>query len=782
MKKNTVLLAGLLSMFGLAAQTSQSETIVSVTETHYDANLRPDCVAVRMNPATFNDAPANACTPKTTVGTNGPDRITQTVYDAAGQVLAIYQAVGTSNIRQYAYYNYTPNGLKAFEIDANHNKTTYTYDVFDRLKTIQYPNTTVGNEISSTTDYETFGYDPNNNKTSWRRRNGQTIAYTYDNLNREILADVPAHLTGAYNATEKDITTIYDGQGHILSKQFPNGKGVSYTYDALGRITSTTDMVDRTVSYAYNAAGSRTKLTYPTVTATSTALAYVTYTLDNLNRVSAMSYTLASTTPIMAQTFDSLGRRTALYRGTTTSSGSVATTTYTYDGIGRLTGMTNDVATAGYDATWTFPTRNAAGQIVNWTANSAVYDYVEPVTSAENKTYDGLNRDATIAAVSGGYDTNGNMAKDGARVITYDIYNRVLTVAAAATPTAPYLTLNYDTEGRLYLRSYNGTTDTYLYDGTNLIGEYASGGTSRRRYIHGTGVDEPLVWLEGQSAATPRYLISNYQGSIIAHTDSTGAIAQIYKYGPYGELKNAANGSGWNADATTASRFQYTGQTTLPEASLYYYKARVYDPAMGRFLQTDPVGSEADLNLYAYTAGDPVNFGDPDGKNPIAAGAGAGCAIAVEVGCVPGAVIGAAVGTAVVVGGCALSEGCRNAVAETGKAIGDFLGGLIHHNDDAGPMGAEETPDSGGDASDAADQPNPPNIDDFGGENHPDGWVWKGKPPAGGHREGAWNNPGTGESMHDDRTHPPGKQPHTTYTDPSGQRWDNYGNGWEKQQ
>ncbi len=42
-------------------------------------------------------------------------------------------------------------------------------------------------------------------------------------------------------------------------------------------------------------------------------------------------------------------------------------------------------------------------------------------------------------------------------------------------------------------------------------------------------------------------------------------------------------------------------------------------------------------------------------------------------------------------------------------------------------------------------------------------------------------NPSTGESLHDDRTHPEGKDPHVTYTDPKGTRWDNYGDGWDKQ-
>jgi RHS repeat-associated protein len=75
----------------------------------------------------------------------------------------------------------------------------------------------------------------------------------------------------------------------------------------------------------------------------------------------------------------------------------------------------------------------------------------------------------------------------------------------------------------------------------------------------------------------------------VALPNAAGQLTEKHAYSAYGL-----------AASTTGTAVQFTGRD--PETGLYYYRARYYSPAIGRFLQTDPIGTRGGINLYAYGA------------------------------------------------------------------------------------------------------------------------------------------------------------------------------------
>ena len=206
------------------------------------------------------------------------------------------------------------------------------------------------------------------------------------------------------------------------------------------------------------------------------------------------------------------------------------------------------------------------------------------------------------------YDANGNLTGDGTRTYSYDAAGdgRILT-ATAGSNTSSY---SYDPFGRRTLKTANGLTTQFLLDDMGQeVGEYDGSGTLLRRLIYDPHDTAPVIVAQPTAPNAPINPSTNLfdrMGSVVGIGLSSlmNGPASRFAYLPWGDT---ATGT------LNGTSFGFAGYRYDSETGLYHTMTRSYDPRLGRFLQTDPIGQDGRFNLYAYTGGDPINGTDPSG-------------------------------------------------------------------------------------------------------------------------------------------------------------------------
>jgi len=257
-------------------------------------------------------------------------------------------------------------------------------------------------------------------------------------------------------------------------------------------------------------------------------------------------------------------------------------TTFTYDAQGQVTGASGP----GLNETYSYDeTGNRLGKSgVTYTYNAGN----QLVSSSDGTAYT--------------YDKNGNLrtrTKSGqTTTYTWDAEDRLVRIDF---PDSAYAAYTYDTLGhRLSKRDRTGVTTYYVYEGLDLVQEVNAAGTVIAGYVY-DGLDHPLSMTRG--GATYYYLFDRL-GNVVGLTDGAGGLLASYRYDPWGNVI-AMGGS----NPSLANPFRFTGREWDAESGLYYFRARYYDPATGRFVGQDPLNVAWGPD-FVYAMNNPIAFRD----------------------------------------------------------------------------------------------------------------------------------------------------------------------------
>ncbi len=529
------------------------------------------------------------------------------------------------------------NGRVTARIDDNGNPTEYDYSNRNLLV------------LESLADFtfSTYAHDENGNVIERQDPNATVVTQDFDELNRLTSAVAVPTVGNPWNITATLSQSFeYDGLSRMDAATDPNFPGAGddsrceYTYDSLARVVGeehTIGTLVAPVTSGYDGVGNLTAVTYP-------AGRQTTRSYDELERLCQVDESAATIATYAHIGPGRVKQRTSgngvaltitydlLKRPTVWDQGAVARFEYGYDKVSnrlfeRRVHEANKGKAYAYDSAYRLLDTqegvvDAQGQVPSPTGYEnfsldGVGNRVDQDKSGNVTPYatNDLNQYTQVGAAPRTYDPNGNLLADGVFTYRYDYLNRLRSISRVSDglQVSQYL---YDGRGRRIRKavtnsgSLDGVT-TYLCRESQVFEERDGANQVVASYVYGNGIDAVL---QRSGPSGTLFYHPDALGSTVAITGATGVVLERYRYEPFGlPTFLSADGQTIVPSSGFANGRLFTGREWEQEVELYYYRARFYDPSLGRFITRDPAGFVDGLNLYQYVRSNPLRVGDPLG-------------------------------------------------------------------------------------------------------------------------------------------------------------------------
>lgn len=525
-------------------------------------------------------------------------------YNVLGYLTSVVDSAGTMT------YVPSADGQPITIVAPGGAMTTFTYDAYRRRKTISDPS-------QGTT---TFTYDSQGNVSSETFADGRAIQYTYDTYGR---------LTNK-SSDEFSTTYTYNANNQLVSEVSTNGTSRTMTYDALGRTSSVTENAPDGKWLRTDLSYANGKVSSATYTSQSGQLATegYTYTCGYLSKVcvgdSVYVYDLRSTNvfnnPTQVKsgsitrysTYGSTGLLTSI-KASLTSKAFVQNFSYTFDPVTLNLSSRTD-AKRSITENFTYDTLD---RLTAYGSNTVLYDVRGNITSKSDVgtyTYGNSSKPYAVTEVN----QSGSSIPARAQDVTYTSFWRPATISENGY-TASFTYNGGEERVRMRMR-YNGTTSYTRYYLGGCYELDSASSIKERLYLGGDYYTAPAVLVKTSSGTNIYYILRDHLGSITRIYKSNKTLLQERSYDAWGRMRNPSTQTVY-APGNEPSLYLgrgYTGHEYLKEFGLVNMNARLYDPALGRFLSPDPLIQDSEnsqnYNRYSYCLNNPLSYVDLTGE------------------------------------------------------------------------------------------------------------------------------------------------------------------------